>query len=260
MASIKSAKTLEQPLDRLAVCLEKVSEKKLADSVRQSESRFAACKKKAETAAELSRVEQMIVNAMERAHKWPPRRHDALRSDLIAAFTALSDVAVPPAKPKWETTSGKFAGFEVDYIEGDPADAERIAKNAAKLAKKFAEWLVVRDYESAYALLSSTTREWMSLKRFVSDHEKSMKQLAGALPVSFEVQEIRRIYADAKSQKEANSTGGFPKQMPREQKRATVQLFFTTTKKPAAGCWSFLWIAEESRGEFRVAKWNYYLM
>lgn len=257
---MSSATTLGQALERLAVRFEKVSEPKLADSVRQSESRFAACRRKAETAAELSRVEQMIVKAMERAHKWPPRRHDALRSDLIAAFTALSDVAVPPAKPKWETTSGKFAGFEVDYIEGDPADAERIAKNAAKLAEKFAKRLVARDYESAYSTLACTTREWMSLKRFVSDHEKSMKQLAGALPVSFEVQEIRRIYADAKSQKEANSKGGWPKQLPREQKRATVQLFFTTTKKPVAGCWSFLWIAEESRGEFRVAKCSYYVM
>lgn len=251
---------LRQSLDRLAVCLEKVSEKELADSVRQSESKFAACKKKAETAAELSRVEQMIVKAMERAHKWPSRRHDALRSDLIGAFTALSDVAIPPAKPRWETTSGKFAGFDVDYVEGVPADAERIAKNAAKLAKNFAKRLVARDYESAYSMLTSTTREWMSLKRFVSDHDKSMKQLAGGLPVSFEVQEIRRIYADAKSQKEANSKGGWPKKLPREQKRATVQLFFTAIKKPAAGCWSFLWIAEESRGEFRVAKWNHYLV
>lgn len=154
----------------------------------------------------------------------------------------------------------------MDFVEGNPADAERIAIGAVACSRDFESALVAGDFDRAYSLLTPSTRQWMPLNRMISDHKQGVTRVGEGLPLSFEIRAIRRIYADAESRKEANSKGAWPPKMPKEAKRATIETYMVTTDNPSlvrtspGGCWSFLWIAEEAPGEFGVAKFNYYMM
>lgn len=252
---------LQKRIDELAAALELVKEHANADSVRALFAELVSCKTTEEIRIKLRGVQSMLVSVYERGDTWPPDEFTQLRNSLVDAFTNLCTALAPTSAKKSETSSGTYAGYKVTYVEGKPADAERIAKGATELAHRFESRLIARDYESAYAMISTPVRDSMPLKRFIANHEGEVRKFGNELPVAFEVQEIRRIYADAASQSVGNTQGEWPKQMPRNQKRATIQVFVTTLQDPnPTGCWSFLWVCEESVGEFRIAKFSYYTM
>jgi hypothetical protein len=252
---------LQERIDTLADALDQVKEHANADAVRALFAELISCKSTDETRAKLKGVQSMLVTVYERGDTWPADEFTQLRSNLVDAFSGLCTALAPTPPKKSETSSGTYAGYKVTYVEGNPADAERVAKGATELADRFESRLVARDYESAYAMIATPVRESTTLKRFISNHEREVRKFGGELPVAFEVQEIRRIHADPTTQNVGNSQGEWPKQMPRNQKRATIQVFVTTRQDPVpTGCWSFLWVCEESAGEFRIAKFSYYAM
>jgi hypothetical protein len=123
--------------------------------------------------------------------------------------------------------------------------------------RSFCDSVVAQDYERAYALGASELKTWMSYKRFLTTLDQADKQFGGK-PVDFQFDELTWIYADEAARERSNRDGLWPKDTPKQNKRALVGVFWVKDKTTRQGCWGFFWVTEEN-GQYRIAKFSHYL-
>lgn len=188
--------------------------------------------------------------------------NEALEREFSRIWIAWRDDATYPARvieTKMETTG--FAGSEgvqekTVQVMGDPAGAGPIFEQAVATVNHFCYVICHQDYETAYELLASETKAWMSFKRFLSTLDHADSEFGGK-PVDYLVERMG-ICADEAARKLSNRDGGWPKDTPKQNKRAGAGVFWIKKPGTKEGCWGALWITEENGG-YRIAKFSHFL-
>jgi hypothetical protein len=172
------------------------------------------------------------------------------------------EVAYPP-RVVWRTVpTTRFAGSKGVLVKsadviGKPIAVRPIFERSVAVVNQYCHAIVTHDYASAYNLLASEMKAWMSFKRFLSDLERADRRFGGK-PISFTVERVSYIYGDDEASSGSNREGDWPKDTPKQNKRAIVVVFWTNNASTQEGCWGTLWITEESRG-YRIAKLSHFL-
>lgn len=169
---------------------------------------------------------------------------------------AVSDAFFPPEYPEIEVV-GLAENNETTTVIGDSRDAKAIAKASLEVVRRFSKSVFKQDIESAYKLCANELRTVMSVEQFVAGLKRSDSRFGGPA-VDLTVERITWIYADAASRKKSNSSGDWPKDTPKPNKRALVGTFWFVDKSRKQGRSVFFWVTEEAEG-YRVAKFKQYL-
>jgi hypothetical protein len=174
---------------------------------------------------------------------------------------AFLHMLYPPEPKPLELDLSGFAGSKqvkekrVTYA-GDEGGVRKIVESSIVLIERYARVLGAGDFEGAYALTDSGLREWMSLKRFISDHERAAEEYHGPA-LEFHIDRFNFVYADDAARKKSTADEGWPKGTPKENRRAGVGGFWIRDRSDQTGCGGTLWIAEE-QGLYRIAKFNFW--
>jgi hypothetical protein len=175
---------------------------------------------------------------------------------------ALLDVMYPrePKSPEMDITG--IAGSEhvkdkMVTFEGDASGVGSIVKSSVVLVRRYFEVLGSGDFATAYALTDSGLRGWMSLQRFVGEHERAARKFNGPA-LEFQIGRFNYIYADEAARKKSNTSAeGWVKGTAKENRRGAVSGFWIRDRAAQTGCGGTLWIAEEM-GDYRIAKFDYW--
>jgi hypothetical protein len=180
-------------------------------------------------------------------------------SEFSKLKESLSAALFPtkPGKPAETQVAGLAGNKESTTVVGDPAAAADIARRALETANQFSNAVFRTDFQAAYNLCATELRARTSLKRFTADLAKSDNQFGGSA-VRCVIERINWLFADLPSQQIPNSHTKWPKDMPKQNKRAIVVVFWFTHPKENQGRWTALWISEEN-GDYRIAKINQFL-
>ena len=188
----------------------------------------------------------------------------AAKEKLNAEFSALrqrlEDALEQPKPAAFPETDvqGLAGNKEFTRVYGDSKNAPAIAKSAMDVVQCFSAAVFKLDIETAYALCANELRNWMSVKRFISDLEKADQRFGGRAD-ECKIERIASIEADENvRQKRGNNNGDWPKDTPRTNKRAIVGTFWFTNLAKNEGRWVMLWVTEAAEG-YRIAKFNQYL-
>lgn len=176
--------------------------------------------------------------------------------DFDKASRALSDAIFPPAYPETEVV-GLAGNKETTTVIGDTKTAKEIARQSLDVISRFSMAVFKKDVELAYKLCANEFRASMSIKQFVEGLSKADAKFGGSA-IDLIVEQITWIYADDASRKKSNSSGDWPKETPKPNKRVLVATFWLTDKKQKSGRWVFFWVTEEDKG-YRIAKFKQYL-
>jgi hypothetical protein len=143
-------------------------------------------------------------------------------------------------------------------VLGNVAEARKIAASSLEVARRFSEAVIQEDIETAYGLCANELRCWMSVKRFVTELARADAEYNGK-PISFTLGRVTWIYADEAARKGSNKEGEWPKDTPKQNKRALVGGWWTAqqTAQGELGRWVFFWVTEEAEG-YRIAKFEQY--
>ena len=219
--------------------------------------------------ASLKDLKDEIFKARGLASFWIPsqiskqRLEAAKKKRLNDTFSDLKqklDAALLPLKKSRiiETYIPNLAGNkESALVYGDPKNAKAIGKHALQVVQRFSEAVFKGDIETAYGLCANELREWMSVKRFLTELNKADRRFGGKA-VACKVEHVGGIYADEPSREQGNSVRNWPKNTPKPNKRATVGTFWFTDREANVGRWAYFWVTEEKEG-YRIAKFNQYL-
>ncbi len=182
-----------------------------------------------------------------------------ISSEFSKLKESLSSALFPtkPGKPPETQVAGLAGNKESTTVVGDPAAAPEIAKQVLDTALQFSNAIFRGDFRAAYNLCSTELRARISLKRLTTDLAKSDNQFGGPA-VRCVVERINWLYADQPSQLTPNSHTNWPKDMPKQNKRATVVAFWFTHPNENRGRWTALWVSQEN-GDYRIAKYNQFL-
>jgi hypothetical protein len=173
---------------------------------------------------------------------------------------ALLDVIYPPEPKSPEMDITGFAGSEhvkdkMVMYEGDSSGVRSIVESSIVLVRRYSGILGSGDFAAAYALTDSGLRAWMSLQRFIGDHERAAREFQGPA-LEFHIGRFNYVYADNAARKKSNTSAeGWPKGTPKENRRGAVSGFWIRNRAAQTGCGGSLWIAEEA-GEYRIAKFD----
>lgn len=193
----------------------------------------------------------------------PRRGMESLVEHYERISVALLDVIYPPEPKAPEMDISGFAGSEhvkekMVTFEGDSSAVRRIVESSIILVRRYSQVLGSGDFEEAYSLTDSGLRAWMSLQRFVGDHERATREFHGPA-LEFHINRFNYVYADDAARKKSNtSVEGWPKGTPKENRRGAVSGFWIRDRAAQTGCGGTLWIAEE-QGEYRIAKFNFWI-
>jgi hypothetical protein len=187
---------------------------------------------------------------------------ESLAKQYGGISVALLNVIYPPEPKLPEMDITGFAGSEhvkdkkVTY-NGEAIGVRSIVESSVVLVRRYSEALGSGDFEAAYALTDSGLRAWMSLPRFIGDHERAAEEFYGPA-LEFHIGRVNYVYADETARKKSNtSEEGWPKGTVKENRRAWVSGFWIRDRAAKTGCGGTLWIAEEA-GEYRIAKFNFW--
>jgi hypothetical protein len=142
-------------------------------------------------------------------------------------------------------------------VVGDAEAARKIAEGSLDVVARFSEAVIRDDAEQAYALCANELRNWMSVKRFVTELQKQDDEWGGK-PIEYEPQKIHWIYASEASRKRSNKDHDWPKETPKPNKRSLLTGWWTTEKPPGGrpiGRPVQFWVVEESEG-YRISKFR----
>jgi hypothetical protein len=154
---------------------------------------------------------------------------------------------------------GLVPGTSADtFVLGDLAEARRIAEHALEVAGRFSQAVIRQDFEAAHGCCADEWQRAAALKKFVADLRKADEKHAGA-PIEWRPERITWIYADPAWRDESNREGDWPKDTPKQNKRALLSGWWTsaTTADGDVGRSVFFWITEQADG-YRVAKLKQY--
>ncbi len=169
---------------------------------------------------------------------------------------AVSDAFFPPEYPETEVV-GLAGNKETTTVIGDPTSAKPIATASLDVVRQFSKALFKQDIEKAYKLCANELRTVMSVEQFVAGLKRS-DSLFGGPAVDMLVERITWIYGDESSRNKSNASGDWPKDTPKQNKRALVGTFWFVEKRQKRGRWVFFWVTEEADG-YRIAKFKQYL-
>jgi hypothetical protein len=115
-----------------------------------------------------------------------------------------------------------------------------------------------QELEAAYQCCADEWKKAAPLKKFIAELDKANTKYAGK-PVACKLERITWIYAEPKWREESNAEGDWPRDTPKQSKRALVGGWWTTgtTGQDESGRSVFFWITEQTDG-FRVAKLKQY--
>jgi len=183
-----------------------------------------------------------------------------LETEFFGLKQVLDDALIPPKPTAFPETDiqGLAGNDEYTKVWGDPKEAKIIAQRAMELVQRFSTAVFNGDIETAYGLCANELRNWMSVKRLVTELEKADRNYGGKA-VACKIERVSHIEADdVARQKSGNRRGNWPKDTPKSSKRATVGSFWFTNPTESKGRWVMFWITEEADG-YRIAKFNQYL-
>ena len=191
---------------------------------------------------------------------WDPTKKERLNTEFSRLKQALDDALMPPKPLAFVETDiqGLAGNNEYTKVWGDPKEAKNIAKGAMDIVQRFSTAVFKQDIEIAYSLCANELRNWMSVKRFVTELEKADRNFGGKA-IACKIERVAHIEADELARlKSGNTRGNWPKDTPKSNKRATVGTFWFTNPAENKGRWAMFWITEEADG-YRIAKLNQYL-
>jgi hypothetical protein len=193
----------------------------------------------------------------------PRRGMELLVEQYERISVALLDVIYPPEPKSPEMDITGFAGSEhvkdrMLTYEGDSSGVRSIVESSIILVRRYSEVLGTGDFAAAYALTDSGLRAWMSLQRFIGDHERAAREFHGPA-LEFRIGRFTYVYADEAARKKSNTSAeGWPKGTPKENRRGAVSGFWIRDRAAQTGCGGSLWLAEEA-GEYRIAKFDFWI-
>lgn len=193
----------------------------------------------------------------------PRRGMESLVEQYERISVALLDVIYPlePKSPEMDISG--FAGSEhvkekMVTFEGDSNAVRRIVEASLILVRRYSQVLGSGDFDAAYAMTDSGLRAWMSLQRFIGDHERAAREFHGPA-LEFHIDRFNYVYADDAARKKSNtSVEGWPKGTPKANRRGAVGGFWIRDRAAQTGCGGTLLIAEEG-GEYRIAKFTFWI-
>lgn len=169
---------------------------------------------------------------------------------------ALSDAIFPPPTDETEIV-GLAGNKESTTVIGDPKAAMAIAKESLDVVERFSKAVFKQDLATAYKLCATELRAAMSTGQFATALNNADSKHGGPA-FDLLVERITWVYANAEARKKSNSSGDWPKETPKQNKRSLVGSFWLTDKKKKCGRSVFFWVTEEAKG-YRIAKFKQYL-
>ena len=169
---------------------------------------------------------------------------------------AYSDAIYPPEFVETEVV-GLAGNKNSTTVIGDPKEAKVIASQSLDVIREFSKAVFKQDLGAAYKLCADELRTKLSVGQLASLLENADSKYGGPA-VDLVVENITWIYADADARKKSNSSGDWPKETPKQNKRSLVGAVWLTDKKQQSGRSVFFWITEEAEG-YRIAKLKQYL-
>lgn len=169
---------------------------------------------------------------------------------------ALSDAIFPPQFVETEII-GLAGNKESTTVIGDPKEAKMIAMESLDVVSRFSKAVFKQDISSAYKLLANELRSAISPGQFTNALKDADSKYGGPA-VDLFIERITWLYADADARKKSNSSGDWPKDAPKQNKRSLIGSFWLTDKKKKCGRSVFFWVTEEANG-YRIAKFKQYL-
>jgi hypothetical protein len=164
--------------------------------------------------------------------------------------------------PEWsEMGISQFAGSEhvkeklVSY-KGDSNGVRPVVERSIALLRRYAQLIGGGEFEAAYKLTDSGLRAWMSLKKFVSAHERAAQEYGGPA-LDYQINLFAFVYADEAARKKSGPREGWPKLTAKENRRGKVLGFWVRDRAAKTGCGGTLWIAEEN-GEYLIAQFDFW--
>jgi hypothetical protein len=145
------------------------------------------------------------------------------------------------------------------FVLGDLDEARKIAEHSLEVVQQFCEAVIREEIETAYGLCAKELQLRMSLQQFVARLAKADDEHGGK-PISYFPERITWVYADEASREESNKEGDWPKNTPKQNKRALVGGWLTAqmTAEGEIGRSVFFWVTEECEG-YRIAKFKQYV-
>ena len=184
------------------------------------------------------------------------KKHEA---KLHGNYNALFDLIFPPkyaSVPQVEVVG--LAGNKASTsVIGDPKEAKAIAKKSLEVVRWFSKAVFKQNIEAAHSLCAIELRASMGVNQLLNKLNWADSHYGGPA-VELIVEHITWIYADEVARKRSNADGDWPKETPKQTKRALVGAFWVADKKKKSGRSIFFWITEEAEG-YRVAKFKQYL-
>src|SRR4051812_26184637 len=149
-----------------------------------------------------------------------------------------------------QLVKGLVPGTRTDtFVLGDLAEAKRIAEHALDVATRFSEAVIRQDPEAAYQYCADEWKKAAPLKKCIAELHKADEKYAGK-PVAWRPERITWIYAEPTWREESNKEGDWPKDTPKQNKRALVGGSWTTgrTEQGESGRSVFFWVTEQTDG------------
>ena len=196
------------------------------------------------------------------AHHHLPGKDDAhTQKEYYRVLNALGSAFHPPKPRPPKLDISKFAGAKNIKIKtteyaGDPSGVRPIVEQSLELIQNYSEAVGRGDFEAAYRLTGAGLRDWMTLKRFVSAHEKATREYGGPA-LQFNVERFQFVLADVEARKKSTAEEGWPKTTSKDVRRSRLIGFWIRDKAAKTGCCGAFWITEEENN-YRVAKFEFF--
>ncbi|MDB6024372.1 MAG: hypothetical protein JWM68_595 [Verrucomicrobiales bacterium] len=169
-------------------------------------------------------------------------------------WLAFGDIIYPRKQPVPTKIKGLVPGSKNETsVLGDVKAAPTIAEQSLRVTALFADAVVKGELGKAYLFCATELRAKMSLKQFEKKLGDADQEYNGK-PITYTAQDIFWLYADGPSRNESNKDAEWPKETPKENKRAIVGGWFTDQKqgKSEFGRNIAFWVTEETDG-YRIA-------
>jgi hypothetical protein len=143
-------------------------------------------------------------------------------------------------------------------VLGELATAKQIAADALDIATRFSDAVIRQALEAAYECCADEWKHAAGFKKFIAELHKADQKYAGK-PIAWKPERITWIFAEAAWREESNKDGDWPRDTPKQTKRALLSGWWTSgiVGQEESGRSVFFWITEQPDG-YRVAKLKQY--
>jgi hypothetical protein len=184
---------------------------------------------------------------------------DSLRDKYGCIWEAFFKLIYPPDWLEMDIT--QFAGSEhlkqkVVSYKGVASGVLPVVERSIELIQRYSRLIGRGDFESAYLLTAAGLRGWMSLKRFVTEHEQAARTYGGPA-LEYLIHKFQFVYSDDAARRKSTADEGWPKATPKQERRSCVTGFWIRDRDAQTGCAGGFLISEE-RHEYRIAKFTFY--